>query len=601
VPPEEDFPATLRRLTSLIRIGWPLADAPSFRADGDGDPLGDHIEKLFGDIRTWAEDEAAPHDKLHFRLLEAEFEYAFGRSTRAAARLNGLVSDELKLREALEANQQQNGAGSREKRRKFADDTDTPQMLQTKIWSLMGTLFFYDYSVNGDVESPVRGLNALLNVVNKELQSLMRRALTTPNRRTYEPHGTRTQIYLFLAQVHRTKFERSRTEDCFRRAQVESAARLVRELHNAEDAPLEERHERRATAVQFSVATTVRVLGGLGRMGMLGGRLNASRQLWQSCLTLLVPTGHMPLRRVVTSHLAIIDRRLAQPGHPDWHKAIEQIEQLFHAEFKTDFDGRRRCAQDLARGYLELAETFGAEDDRGKRTDALKKADGYTDWLEALARDRGADTGAAERYRAHLLRARRWLLDEPPDIERAAEEERLAAEELHAHPACALDLAGFDHVRLGLTSALLTHVRSTRQPEDAQLFETAAKAWKSLIREAQKIGHRELECESWLRLALLQGRQKHFDDVGASLFEGERLVMALDNAALSALHLRVLRLSGNIFNIPKGTYTAARRELRVVMVKRTYAQTGSVNKTAKKLGIGRPIVRQILDKKPQTP
>ena len=593
----------------MIRIGRSLRDQAS-DVDSKGDPLGDYIDKLIGGLGGWAK--TAPlTDRLQYRLLCAEFEYLFGRHASAASDLNALV-DELKLREALKEFShptRQNGRST--KRDHFADPDDSVLLLRRKIWALMGALFYFHYSVKGDVVSTIQELNDLLNVVNGELKKrtraaaakrLSRRAISMAA--DYEPHGTRLQICLCLAQIHRTKFGLARAAELFDQARDESEKRLgreLRELRDAVDLRDQERADRRADEVQFSVATTVRILGGLGRLATIEGRLEEARQLFRTCLTLLAPTGQIPLKRVLQSHLTIVERRAAPSGTVAWDKAIARLKTLFFEDFINDVDGRRRCAQDLARAYLELAESDMIPEVRER---SLGLADEWIGALRTLGGSRKTK-GRAERYRAFLLEARRRLLTTPADIagaEKAVEAARLEAD---GHPECGLDLQGFDHVRDGLTTALVLHVKSLQtrdkllqEDADLKLFDEAVHKWRTLIDESRDKGDRVLECEAWLRLAQLQSAQQWIGDAHESLREGDRLADMLENAALSELRDRSLRSAKDIFIIPPDvTFPVASEALREKMVLRLWGRTKNYAGVSDKLKIGAATVEAIVKKR----
>ena len=536
--------------------------------------------------------------ELTHKRLVAEFTYAFGRDDRLRA---ARELDEFLTRHGLT-----NKLRRSSDHNPFADmgaRGDTQDSLRTKIWALMAAAFYWHHE-QGRVKLAIELLLDLERVINKELKH--------KGADDYDPSGTTARLHQFLAQCYRTQRDFPAARDQFLSAQIATEKRVARALNESDaiDDAIR-RDQRRNDDYQYSVISTARILGGLGRIAMHQGRLHRARQIFHSARTLLLPSVQRSLLGVIDSHIGITELRLAAPGSDEWRSAVAALDlrfQRFRDRHSPDRDGMRRCAQELARAHLEHAEVLGVGS--AERDAALGNADGPIkdlDDLAALAQD-SENGGGAEKFRAHLLRSWRHALSGAASLYHAAQSLNDACAILQDDPlrACALDLSGFDHVhlrgqaRLDVTIArgilLSATAAAPETSSNGPDTRTALQYWASVYSEARASQERVVQLEALVRLAWTEIRaglhpQAHRHLRQWSRRDGEHgFLKTLHRQALCAVALpptfefRFQALDDNVDSA------------REYLCRLAEARSGSRKRAAEYLGIEKSRIDRILTK-----
>lgn len=575
--PNRTFSSELTALLRLIRLGLPSNEAV-VAAENAGLRQKGEIDRLL----TWLESRiatASSLDVVRFRTMRAEAEYNFGLAGTAAADLHAVLSaDSTGIRPALDRWSPGQPFRPRAGNRR----------LKREVWALMADAFYFDY-LSGQPDVAREALEKLREIINTQLAA--------PTAIDGDPcFGTLARVHELLAQVYRTLRDFTKSEQHFADAIRYMDLRLQSNLHRAKD--LAERQD----AYVFSVVCTARVLGGIGRIAMLQGRLRRAQLLLATAAALLRPTGQEALKAVLASHLANTERRLCAPADslPDssasdaWRQRCDAIVTL-KASFaeRFDNDGVRRCLQELALASLDEAELS----EGSARAAALKKADGHIGELQETARSqRSREWKRVERFKVHVLTARRLALLTPPDIA-AATTELEEAERVRADfPIYRKDLAVSDNVDAKLTGCIVEAEGAIPQ---GAVRESADKLM-DLARSARAAQDPVLEGEATLRAGLVHARAGN-DRHASQLLElwHTQLAARVDNAFLHRLAERVATavsaptLSVDTSDLSVESHT---RRIEELLCERAMLQTREPAKIAKLLKLSKKDAVAILER-----
>lgn len=463
--------ATLKDFKRLIRVGLPLSAGICGNPLREGQTLEDAIRQVIAKLKLLRIEQAAPRLLLQFRALEAEFEYSFGLNEGALNRLEDYM-DNHGLRRQLERYAAREDA--------FASESDAP-LLRQKIWALMAAAFFGDY-IRGDVDQARRALDALLRLT-EELQ-----ILAAPHR----PYGTRSRLHYFLGQCCRTNGDFAKAESHFLKAQQFADRRFRREFEHVQTYGEGVTSQPRIQyEFHFAVISTARVLGSMGVLSMLQGRLRRALQNLHGARTLLSASGLEPLKCLVDCHIAIAERRLAPPGGRPWFDAVRALEDwLRRFQQRGDRDGMRRCLQELIRAALERVEALPPDARRGALDEARIRIVNFSKLIVASSPygAQGPEALRAEIYSAwwHMLEGSLSALDT------ASQHLNNARRMDEANPhRDNLELSGLDRFQVKLAEGAYRGLRG----------EAVSRFFASLAREARRSHDRVLEAEALLRAA----------------------------------------------------------------------------------------------------
>ncbi|MCW5981290.1 MAG: hypothetical protein KIT09_24615 [Bryobacteraceae bacterium] len=515
----------LEKLKRLIRVGLPLSEMPPGHGSAAG-LLEAQIKKTIKALDDQGIAKAPLADALQYKTLKAEFEYAFGKPGSAAQDLESFLAAK-RLPGRLEdwfasARSPQSARSFR-----FREDADDRDALRQKIWALMG-LSFYGKYLNGDVRTAFKWLNMLRQLIESELLEMDT---------AHPPHGTRARVHYFLAHCYRTMRNFPRSETHFLEAQKHADRRLRREIDLADRLPDNERRRKRQYEYQFGVICTARVLTGLGRLAMLQGHLRRAGQFLHSARTLIVPSGMEMLKLVVDSHIAITERRLCEPGAKGWQLTLRELETCYRKfEEQDDRHGTRRCGQELARAYLDQAESLPLD----KRSAPLAAADRWIDELGKLGHKWGS-RGQPELFRMHVFRACRILLGATPDLA-LAEQDLEKANSMDEPQRHSQDL-GVERVEVQLAQGMLRLAKqSLSPPADGDDGNRASMHFSQLRDFARRSNDRVLESEALLRLAIAEASENREAQAQQHLDVWRRYhAPFVENASLHCLHLTALK------------------------------------------------------------
>jgi tetratricopeptide (TPR) repeat protein len=571
---ESEYRDDLKKLKELIRVGRIRPELRSTKPLSANE-LASTIGALYQSLEQKGIARASLPDRLEYLSLGAEYQFGFGRPAEAVENLAKLIStervpkaDNLSLLDYFDK--------WRKGGRRLGDWASMdPLFLRRIIWAFMAVAFYGKYHKEGKTDEAKKWLEAIVQLIDKELT------------RYYPgtgPYGSYARAYYFMAHCHRTAREFAKAEDCFLRAQQFADKRLERELSEANILNSEKSFEKREYEYQFAVACTARVLTSLGRVAMLQGHLHRALQLLYSARTLLRPSGQQMLQMVVESHIAITQRRLAKPGGRSWTKTLRVLERQYSEFLKDDRHGTRRIAQELAQSYLDEAEFLDPEE----RTPALQKADSWINILGDLATKQG-ERGRPERYRMHVLRARRALLSQPPNVESAendfAEAEKMK-ESRHSNS------FAVDNVELRIVEGMLTAAKAgqwTFAPEQRRNRPgTEVISFFSKLREQARTEHdRILEAEALLRLAMAEIQDGKEAAAFLHLEEWRQFGTQIQNATLESLHQAVLRElpQVKVYVLPSLNIKENQRLLKEQLFHYAMARTNTDAEAATMLGI----------------
>jgi len=601
----------LDELKRMIRIGWSLNDSPAFVANGMSHELQDEIQRTIDSIR----DDLVPtfdvNQRVTFLTLSSEFEYAFGIQDRQAiSQLGDTLATYGVTRQLAEWKTARSTPWLKLERwpepgqtwiASATNDQERAELMRRQIWALMAVAFYGQF-VDGHIDSAIDDLRKIETIIRSELRPLWHG----------KSYGSQERCNEFLAQAHRTRGESGDYEESEKRfsmAQEFADLRLSQELKEAEEKKkTSDRVAMAQEALQYGAICTARVLGGLGRLSTLQGRLTRARQLFLSAKTLLIPVSHARLRDVIDSHLEIVERRLLLPRSKDWQKALAALEKRYQQFARlpnqndtgpdeagnglADIDGARRCSAELARAYLDEAEdTLDSLDRRSVLATA-------TTWIERLKQTDGDNPGRAT-FRAHLFAANAALLELPPDIVKA-EQELTAAQQMNQRH-FRLDYAGIDRVEPMLTEGALLGAKlgPLDQVTSSKLEITKHPiATFEAIRESASLARdTRLEAEALLRLAAIEYRLGLISEATAHLNARDAYVPFIQDGAHDALMMRILREPSfkPSFLYPGWKWDktmADKAELHLSIL--AFRQTHNVRRAAATLGINETTLRSRL-------
>lgn len=515
-----DFSQDLRRLKRLIRAGLPLDEQHDDQSATE-EALDDRIEHTIAELERNGVQQAGQAIRLPFLTLKAEFYYHFGRDGSAASELDRYLG-ELRLRKRLKEWEEQH---DQDFDYWFATDGEE---LRQAIWALMAVVFYQDY-LSGNYDQAIADLRSIEGLIERDLKKYS----------DHPPDGSRARVHYFLGQCYRSGGEFALADEHFLEAEKYAGKRVERELGAAQQ--LKNAPDRIAKAQyehQFGVVCTARVLGSIGRNALFQGGLHRALQNFYAARTLLA-SGQIPLKLVIKSHITITEGRLFDHRDLKWSERLSSLEVLYE-EFSSrkDLDGMGRCAQELARVYLNEAEDEDVAPWR--QQEALSSADKWITRLGELAARRAQPNRAAsDHLKMHLLRALWCLFRESPDLDRAEAHMR-SARTLDREPKRPhqLELAGFDNIDRRLVGGLLLQSKNIHVTKGNQ---TASAYFMKLRQEAAAWHDRVLESEIFLRMILSELDEGNELAALSHLQEWKNQSRPIENAALQTLYERAMK------------------------------------------------------------
>lgn len=259
-------------------------------------------------------------------------------------------------------------------------------LLREIIWTLMFYAFHNHCTLKGEFKTALRHLNRLRKVIDEELGQHQRESL-----------ATRAIWNYFAGQCYLGLRHFANAGKHFLRAQDYAQQRTDRQLKEGPGDPKFDR----AYEIGYNNVFAAQVLGnGLGRVAIHEGHLTRAEQLVRTSLALITGTSHYRLRASLACLLATCLRRREPFGTKAYDRALARLKSCFR-EFKErgDTSGERRCALELARGYLDLAE-YRPE----RRDESMVEA---AEWVARLA----ASDGIRNEIRYHMINARLQLVN----------------------------------------------------------------------------------------------------------------------------------------------------------------------------------------------
>ena len=375
---EQVFLKSLRDLRSLVRIGSALSGN---KRDVDG--FVQHsakIHQLHDQLLTSIKGKGLNEiHQLRLIHLTAEVDYNYGNPESAAARL----IEDPRVIQLLHLLEKASETGNLPR---IFSDSDA--LHKKRIWVLMATAFYGCY-VRGQAEEALVTLAKIEGII-----------------KSWKAPGTKSRLFFFMAHCHRALRSFSKAEQYFLDSQFEARKRVKREV--ACSKPPEDKERERL----FSIDCTARIMAGLGWTLIQQGRLSRARQILYSSITLFEAAGHESLRFSTRYLIAMTERRLYDPveQREQWDRAMGELE-ICLADYiaARDRRGIRRCAQEVARSYIDFAEYK-----RSARALYSKKARAAIANLSTTADQHAGeqDKGVPERLRVHLLEARLALVED---------------------------------------------------------------------------------------------------------------------------------------------------------------------------------------------
>jgi hypothetical protein len=234
-----------------------------------------------------------------------------------------------------------------------------------KVWAAMHYVFYDYYTCKGEYQRAIEEFKRIQQVI-----------LTAMSHGGIEPHTTFALFHYFIGQCYRAQRNFPLAEEHFFHAQQESVRRIEERIKATAIT------SGRAVGLGYEVAYnnvfSARVLGaGLSWVALHEGRLLKAAHLLSTAKALLACTGLTSLKHFMDMKFFAVMRRRARFDSPEYWEAMNDLEKCAEQfELGGDQFGKLRCARELVRGYLDLAE-FG-KDDKSSNLHQAKK------WLDVL-------------------------------------------------------------------------------------------------------------------------------------------------------------------------------------------------------------------------
>jgi tetratricopeptide (TPR) repeat protein len=348
------------QLMRMIRIGFPL--------DNQGKPTGRkaHIKEAINALKKTATEQSFGEiDQLRLATLEAEFYQQCGKHLESERVLEP-IWDRLWP--------EWNGPGP-------LRVTKDRRLLRQQVWALLHYVFYHHYHVTGQHKPALDAFVRIEKIVQLKLQS--------PG---YCPFGTLALCNYFLGLCYRVNRGFVDAEQRMLVAQEYTYERVKRELKRTDIS-----QERKQYEIDYKDLFSARILSGLGWISLQQGYLSRAEQHLRTAQNCLVGVRQETIGVWVDTLLSMAIRRRTACDSPDYEYCLEELERRYAEASETHELTRQRCAFELVRGYLDLAE-FGGETSTNKN-DCLREAQ---QWL-ATVRDLSSSK-ASQRYHLHMLR-----------------------------------------------------------------------------------------------------------------------------------------------------------------------------------------------------
>src|SRR5581483_2216683 len=328
----EDLEQGVQDINHMVRVGYsPLSADPDIQR---------RLEDAFRFMKEPSRrKQLSERDRLRLLTLEAEFHQQKGNHLESAR----ILEPEWKrLLPRLE--QWKNHKDFR------LEPSRNSELLRQKIWLMMHYVFYRYYRVEEAHKPGLTLLRRLEDVTLKELAT-----------RTYQPSGTLALLHYFMAMCNRGGRGFVLAGKNMLRAQEETYARLDRELKRPDATA-----ERRAYEVAYKNLICARILFGNSWIALQQGQLVRSEQHVIAGRSLLFGTRQPYLDLLLRVHGLIALRRRTAFGEEELYERVMDRLANAHAEAERLHEAiRRRCAFELVRGRLDIAE-FHAEDSERK-------------------------------------------------------------------------------------------------------------------------------------------------------------------------------------------------------------------------------------------
>ena len=367
----DDPHGCLREITRLIRTGLPR--------DGT---LFDQQEAVLNAIQA-VRKEGRRHpglfseiEQLKIMTLEAEFYQQNGKPRESQRALEPAWQ---KLKPDLD------GWGPT----RPLEPTGDRKLLRQKIWVLLHYVFYRYYRIGGHHKEALDHFLRIREIIDKELRRLHKRPELD-----YHPHGTLAICHYFIGLCYRELRSFGGAEFHFLEAQKETSRRLARELGRPDISDSEREYE-----LLHKDVFCGRVASGLGWIALQQGALVRAELLLVTAENFVVNSRQESLKLFIASLKWMAVRRRVSYDDPLYQEAIEGLTHCFELYRKAgDMTQMRRCASELLRAYLDLAEF----EDKDKTLRSMHLQDARK-WLTPLEK---AAENPKDMLRYHLYHAR---------------------------------------------------------------------------------------------------------------------------------------------------------------------------------------------------
>jgi hypothetical protein len=351
----------LQDIMRMIRTGFPLDEKvtnPKSLIEGT-------ISGLKAELRK--NNALSPRDALRFRTLEAEFYQQSGKHALSAELLKP-IWDQL-----------QPGLKSWSKKQPLQEKADR-KLLRQKIWVLL-QYAFYDYRITGNHREALDRFLAIEKVIKGELQ-----------KGVYIPFGTLALFNYFIGHCYRVDRGFVEAERRMLSAQKCTYDRVEHEMGRKDTTPEKIQYE-----LKYKDLMCARILSGQAWIEMQQGHLNRAEQTLWTANNCLVQTRQETLSVYIDSLLCMaIRRKTPYTGEP-YQESLKTLAKAHDKAQGVHELVRQRCAFELVRGYLDLAE-FGTAD-KDFRKDYVSEA---RKWLNKVGEM--PITKSEHRYELHEVR-----------------------------------------------------------------------------------------------------------------------------------------------------------------------------------------------------
>ena len=373
----EDAQACLRDLMRMIRVGFPLDRAGIVPDQKERvahtvsvltkqkKQIADTISALKKEVTT----NRALSETDRLRLVTLEAEYYQQRGTHLeSARVLEPVWKRLKPRlDVWSVDQPLEPSGNRE-------------LLRQKIWALLHYVFYHHYRVTAQHKEALNLFRSIESIILSELKA--------PD---YCPYGTLALCNYFIGLCYRVNRGFVEAERRMLAAQMYTYERVAREIKRSDITEQQKQYE-----LDYKDLFSARVLSGLGWIAFQQGQLLRAEQHLCTAQSCMAHNRQETIGLWVDSLLWMVVRRRTAYDDPGYQSSLDELSNRWSEASGIHDLTRQRCAFELVRGYLDLAE-FGS--DQGDRQYNVKQAQ---HWLGKVGESSNAK--AQQRYDLHHIR-----------------------------------------------------------------------------------------------------------------------------------------------------------------------------------------------------